>query len=159
MLLFPIHTAERFSPLIFYPDSERISLFAPLFKMVPGRNPKEADNDRNKKQTGTPLRKISGRSQRSGADERCTDAERPEGKEMRGIRPADNWSYVKKKYKLNMPFLGWLTLPKLLLFPLTLHNTPPHIDQAKDIHNDCGSALYYKMFRYIQIPTYMHAGS
>ena len=69
------------------------------------------------------------------------------------------WSYVKKKYKLNMPFLGWLTLPKLLLFPLTLHNTPPHIDQAKDIHNDCGSALYYKMFRYIQIPTYMHAGS
>ena len=69
------------------------------------------------------------------------------------------WSYVKKKYKLNMPFLGWLTLPKLLLFPLMLHNTPPHIDQAKDIHNDCGSALYYKMFRYIQIPTYMHAGS
>ncbi len=58
-----------------------------------------------------------------------------------------------------MPFLGWLTLPELLLFPLTLHNTLPHIDQAKDIHNDCGSALYYKMFRYIQIPTYMHAGS
>ena len=78
----------------------------------------------------------------------------PEDAERKGI-----WSYVKKKYKLNMPFLGWLTLPKLLLFPLTLHNTPPHIDQAKDIHNDCGSALYYKMFRYIQIPTYMHAGS
>lgn len=70
-----------------------------------------------------------------------------------------DWSYVKKKYKLNMPFLSWLTLPKLLLFRLMLHNTSPHIDQAKDIHNDCGSALYYKMFQYIQIPTYMHAGS
>ena len=71
----------------------------------------------------------------------------------------DGWSYVKKKYKLNMPFLSWLTLPKLLLFRLTLHNTPPHIELAKDIHNDCGSALYYKMFLYIRIPVYMHAGN
>ena len=70
-----------------------------------------------------------------------------------------DWSYVKKKYKLNMPFLSWLTLPKLLLFRLTLHNTPPHIELAKDIHNDCGSALYYKMFLYIRIPVYMHAGN
>ena len=70
-----------------------------------------------------------------------------------------DWFYVKKKYKLNMPFFSWLTQPKLLLFRLTLHNTSPHIELAKDIHNDCGSALYYKMFRYIQIPTYMHAGS
>ena len=32
-------------------------------------------------------------------------------------------------------------------------------DLAKDIHNGCVSSLCYKMFLYIRIPAYMHAGN
>lgn len=56
------------------------------------------------------------------------------------------------------PFLFFIPLILLLLFP-EKYNILFHTHWEKDIHNDCDSFLYYRKFRCIQIPVYMHAGS
>ena len=81
------------------------------------------------------------------------------GKKNRAQNCLTVWSYVKKKYKLNMPCLRSVTLLKRLPFYLMLHSIPLRIDLVKDIHNGCASSPCYKMFLYIRIPAYMHAGN
>ena len=58
------------------------------------------------------------------------------------------WSYVKKKYKLRMTFFHLASIlsrqvfaPALIVYSCIVF----HTHQAKDIHNDYESLLYYKM--------------
>lgn len=71
----------------------------------------------------------------------------------------DNWSYVKKKYKLNVtnfPFFVIVNSLSLLgPFP-SFSDIVPHIHLETNIHNDYEYGLYYRMFQYIQKLVYMH---
>ena len=69
------------------------------------------------------------------------------------------WSYVKKKYKLNVtnfPFFVIVNSLSLLRpFP-SFSDIVPHIHLETNIHNDYEYGLYYRMFQYIQKLVYMH---
>ena len=69
------------------------------------------------------------------------------------------WSYVKKKYKLNVtnfPFFVIVNSLSLLgPFP-SFSDIVPHIHLETNIHNDYEYGLYYRMFQYIQKLVYMH---
>ena len=71
----------------------------------------------------------------------------------------DMWSYVKKKYKLNVtnfPFFVIVNSLSLLgPFP-SFSDIVPHIHLETNIHNDYEYGLYYRMFQYIQKLVYMH---
>ena len=62
------------------------------------------------------------------------------------------WSYVKKKYKLNVtnfPFFVIVNSLSLLRpFP-SFSDIVPHIHLETNIHNDYEYGLYYRMFQYI----------
>ena len=66
--------------------------------------------------------------------------------------PCHNWSYVKKKYKLNVtnfPFFVIVNSLSLLRpFP-SFSDIVPHIHLETNIHNDYEYGLYYRMFQYI----------
>ena len=70
-----------------------------------------------------------------------------------------DWSYVKKKYKLNVtnfPFFVIVNSLSLLRpFP-SFSDIVPHIHLETNIHNDYEYGLYYRMFQYIQKLVYMH---
>ena len=74
-------------------------------------------------------------------------------------RVIDGWSYVKKKYKLNVtnfPFFVIVNSLSLLgPFP-SFSDIVPHIHLETNIHNDYEYGLYYRMFQYIQKLVYMH---
>ena len=78
-----------------------------------------------------------------------------------GMLQANNceWSYVKKKYKLNVtnfPFFVIVNSLSLLRpFP-SFSDIVPHIHLETNIHNDYEYGLYYRMFQYIQKLVYMH---
>ena len=63
-----------------------------------------------------------------------------------------DWSYVKKKYKLNVtnfPFFVIVNSLSLLRpFP-SFSDIVPHIHLETNIHNDYEYGLYYRMFQYI----------
>lgn len=68
------------------------------------------------------------------------------------IRMDKEWSYVKKKYKLNVtnfPFFVIVNSLSLLRpFP-SFSDIVPHIHLETNIHNDYEYGLYYRMFQYI----------
>ena len=70
-----------------------------------------------------------------------------------------DWSYVKKKYKLNVtnfPFFVIVNSLSLLgPFP-SFSEIVTHIHLETNIHNDYEYGLYYRMFQYIQKLVYMH---
>lgn len=73
--------------------------------------------------------------------------------------PDESWSYVKKKYKLNVtnfPFFVIVNSLSLLgPFP-SFSDIVPHIHLETNIHNDYEYGLYYRMFQYIQKLVYKH---
>lgn len=81
------------------------------------------------------------------------------GKKNRAQNCLTVWSYVKKKYKLNVtnfPFFVIVNSLSLLRpFP-SFSDIVPHIHLETNIHNDYEYGLYYRMFQYIQKLVYMH---
>lgn len=81
------------------------------------------------------------------------------GKKNRAQNCLTVWSYVKKKYKLNVtnfPFFVIVNSLSLLgPFP-SFSDIVPHIHLETNIHNDYEYGLYYRMFQYIQKLVYMH---
>ena len=75
------------------------------------------------------------------------------------VQADEEWSYVKKKYKLNVtnfPFFVIVNSLSLLRpFP-SFSDIVPHIHLETNIHNDYEYGLYYRMFQYIQKLVYMH---
>ena len=75
------------------------------------------------------------------------------------LQSCEDWSYVKKKYKLNVtnfPFFVIVNSLSLLRpFP-SFSDIVPHIHLETNIHNDYEYGLYYRMFQYIQKLVYMH---
>ena len=68
----------------------------------------------------------------------------------------DDWSYVKKKYKVNGTNFSHINL---LLFEQCFPNYLNiflHIDQERDIHNGYGFSPYYKRFQYTQMSACRH---
>ena len=68
------------------------------------------------------------------------------------------WSYVKKKYKLNMnSILIFLIMPLQFRVSSILSSNFSHVCSAIRNYNDYEPLPCYKMSRYIQIQAYMHA--
>lgn len=70
----------------------------------------------------------------------------------------EDWSYVKKKYKLNMnSILIFLIMPLQFRVSSILSSNFSHVCSAIRNYNDYEPLPCYKMSRYIQIQAYMHA--
>ncbi len=99
---------------------------------------------------------MAGYFEDDASDELTND---PVFKAILGKSALASWSYVKKKYKLNVtnfPFFVIVNSLSLLRpFP-SFSDIVPHIHLETNIHNDYEYGLYYRMFQYIQKLVYMH---